>query len=119
MRDKLFAMMRLLVDKAMEGSSILQDEREISNFLASRGFQQEDIYDALSWLQQLPMDRREGGDAFAQSRKGRAVRVLHPEEHLAFSPAAQGIIHRLYNAGAIDDWLREELIQRCIDLSEE
>lgn len=119
MREKLFAMMRLLVDQAMEGSHILQDEREISNFLASRGFQQEDIYDALSWLQQLPLDRREGGDAFTQSRRGRAVRVLHPEEHLAFSPAAQGIVHRLYNAGAIDDWLREELIQRCIDLSEE
>ena len=119
MRDKLFTMMRLLVDKAMEGSSILQDEREISNFLASRGFQQEDIYDALSWLQQLPQDRREGGDALSGSRRGRAVRVLHPEEHLAFSPAAQGIIHRLYNAGAIDEWLREELIQRCIDLSEE
>ena len=119
MREKLFAMMRLLVDKALEGNHILQDEREISNFLASRGFQQEDIYDALSWLQQLPQERREAGDTLARSRRGKAVRVLHPEEHLAFSPAAQGIIHRLYNAGAIDDWLREELIQRCIDLSEE
>lgn len=119
MREKLLTMMQLLVDKALEGSHILQDEREISNFLAGRGFQQEDIYDALSWLQQLPADRRESPDPAAQSRRGRAVRVLHPEEHLAFSPAAQGVIHRLYNAGAIDDWLREELIQRCIDLSEE
>jgi uncharacterized protein Smg (DUF494 family) len=106
MREKLYAMMRLLVDRALEGSAILQDEREISNFLASHGFQQEDIYDALSWLQQLPADRREAAEALSRSRRGRAVRVLHPEEHLAFSPAAQGLIHRLYNTGALDDWLK-------------
>ncbi len=115
----MYAMMQALVERSLEGANILHDEREISNLLASRGFQQEEIFDALSWLQQIPADRREGADPLLPSKRRRAVRVMHPEEHLAFSPAAQGLVHRLYNTGAIDDCLREEIIQRCIDLSEE
>ncbi len=113
------AIMRILVEKSLEGRNILNEEREISSLLESRGFPQEEIYDALSWLQQIHNDWGEGGETLQRGRRGRAVRVMHPEERLAFTPAAQGLIHLLHSRGAIDDYLREEIIQRCIDLAEE
>ncbi len=119
MREKIYAMLCILVDKSLKGPNILHDEREISSLLLSRGFPQEDIYDILSWLQQFPGDQRDDSAPQWPTTKGKAVRVMHPEEHLAFTPAAQGILHRLYNNGVIDDYLREEIIQRCIDLTEE
>lgn len=119
MREKMYAMMKILVDKCLAGENILGDEREMTNLLQSSGFQPEDIYDAVGWLQQSATETREAPDIPWECRRHRAVRVMHPEEYLAYTPAAQGLLHRLYNGGVIDDQLREEIIQRCIDINED
>ncbi|MDA1001589.1 MAG: DUF494 family protein [bacterium] len=119
MREKMFAMIRILVEKALEDRSLLSDEREMTALLESRGYSQEEIYDAVSWLQQIHGDWSGGEEALRTERRKRSIRVFHPEERLAFSPAAQGLVHRLYALGALDDHLREEVLQRCIDLTDE
>ena len=111
-------MVQVLVERCRQDRSVLNNEREMVSLLTSRGFLQEEIYDVLSWVQQFGFDMR-GGESKLIGRRTRTVRVMHPEERLAFTPAAQGLLRRLYNSGSIDDYLREEIIQRCIDLVDE
>ena len=118
-RERMYDMMRLLVEKSLQGSNILNNEHELSLVLETHGFQQDEIYDAITWVQQILGDRGDQSENYSRSGKGTAIRVLHPEERLAFSPAAHGLIHRLFNSGVIDDYVREEIIQRCIDLAAE
>ena len=118
-RERMYDMIRILVEKSLRGSNILNDEHELALVLGNHGFQQDEVYDALSWVQQILGERGDYAENYSRTGKGAAVRVLHPEERLAFSPAAHGLIHRLYNSGVIDDFLREEIIQRCIDLAAE
>lgn len=115
----MFTMMQILVDKAAEDRNFLSDEREVTTLLESRGFAQEEIYDAISWLQQIHGEWGGDRDVLRAERRERSIRVLHPEERLAFSPAAQGLVHRMYGLGALDDYQREEVLQRCIDLTDE
>ncbi len=116
----MYDMMRILVEKSLQGSNILNDEHELALVLGNHGFQQDEVYDALTWVQQILGERGDDyAENYSRTGKGAAVRVLHPEERLAFSPAAHGLIHRLYNSGVVDDVLREEIIQRCIDLAAE
>ena len=119
MRERMYDMMRILVEKSLQGSNILNDEHELGQVLGNHGFQQDEIYDAIAWVQQILGERDDYSENYSRSGRGAAVRVLHPEERLAFSPAAHGLIHRLYISGAIDVCLREEIIQRCIDLAAE
>ncbi len=119
MRERMYDMMRILVEISLQGSNILNDEHELTQALGSHGFQPDEIYDALSWVQQILGERGDYAESYSRSSRGAAVRILHPEERLAFSPAAHGLILRLYNNGVIDDFLREEIIQRCIDLAAE
>lgn len=119
MRERMYDMMRLLVESTLQGANVLNDEHELSKVLGNHGFQPEEIYDAIAWVQQILGDRGEFADTTSRGGRTRSVRVLHPEERLAFSPAAHGLIHRLSNQGVIDEFLREEIIQRCIDLAVE
>lgn len=119
MREKMFTMIRILVEKALEDRNFLSDEREMTTLLESRGFSQEEIYDAISWLQQIHGEWSSGEEPLRAERRHKSIRVLHPEERLAFSPAAQGLVHRLHALGALDDHQREEVLQRCIDLTDE
>ena len=118
MREKMYSMVQILVERCLQDRRVLENEREMVSLLTNRGFLQEEIYDVLSWIQQFGYDMR-GGESKLSGRRTRAVRVMHPEERLAFTPAAQGLLHRLYSSGSIDDHLREEIIQRCIDLVDE
>lgn len=115
----MYDMMHILVEKSLQGSNILNDEHELALVLGNHGFQQDEVYDALTWVQQILGERGDDAENYSRTGKSAAIRVLHPEERLAFSPAAHGLIHRLYNSGGIDDFLREEIIQRCIDLAAE
>lgn len=117
MRERMYDMLQILVDISLQGSNILNNEHELAQTLGSHGFQQDEIYDALAWVQQILGERGDYAEGYSRSSRGTAIRVLHPEERLAFSPAAFGLIHQLYNRGVIDDFLREEIIQRCIDLA--
>jgi len=113
----MYEMVRILVEEAFSGSNILFDDRELTSTLENRGFQTEDTLDALSWVHHTRSDTENYDQRPIAEGRGHAVRVLHPEERLAFSPAAHGLLHQLYTVGAIDDFLREEIIQRCIDLA--
>ncbi len=113
----MYDMMRILVGESLRGSNVLFDERELTLALEIRGFQPDEVYEALSWVQQIHGEGRDYNERIFDSSRGKSLRVMHPEERLAFTPAAHGLIHKLYTSGAVDDVLREEIIQRCIDLA--
>ena len=117
LRERMYEMMQILVEESFRGSNILFDDRELTATLENRGFQPEEIFEVLSWVHHIHGDPEDYNQGLSTDNRGRTVRVLHPEERLAFSPAAHGLIHQLYTAGAIDEILREEIIQRCIDLA--
>ncbi|MBT3435966.1 MAG: DUF494 family protein [Nitrospinaceae bacterium] len=117
LRERMYDMMRILVEASLRGSNVLVDERELTLMLENKGFQADEIFEAISWVHHLPGAREEYNEGIYESGRGKVIRILHPEERLAFSPAAHGLIHKLYYDGAVDEIQREEIIQRCIDLA--
>ena len=117
MRERMYDMMRILVDESLNGANVLFDDHELTVMLEHRGFLPDEIYEALSWLHNMQGDSNEYNESIFDNKRGKSVRVLHPEERLAFTPAAHGVIHKLCTQGVINDILREEIIQRCIDLA--
>ena len=117
MLERMYDMMRILVEAALRGSNVLVDDHNLTVMLENKGFQADEIFEAISWVHHLHGARDEYYEGIYESGHGKVIRILHPEERLAFTPAAHGLIHKLYLDGAVDEVLREEIIQRCIDLA--
>ncbi|MFQ5894215.1 MAG: DUF494 family protein [Nitrospinota bacterium] len=119
MRERMFQIMSIIVQHAIKDRNLLRYERELNDLLAARGFNQDEIYEALSWMSHLQEEPDPSLADLHPARPGRSIRIPSPEERLAFSPAALGFLHRLHRRGIIDGGLREEIIQRALYLVED
>lgn len=91
-----------------------KDPDELRARLADAGFEGDEIDEALSWL-----DTLRNAEALSPSWRippaGGSVRIFTEEERQVLGTAGQNLVHFLQRHGAIDEALRETLIDRALE----
>lgn len=85
--------------------------------LAAVGFNNDEIHDALDWLQGLS-ESTEVHTLVEEQRSSNSFRVYTCEERHHFETEALGFIHFLEHSGVLSAHLREILIERAIAVQE-
>lgn len=84
----------------------------LAHKLAAVGFEDEDIHDALGWLQGLALTTEQCGK-LPRTPQGNSQRIFTSHEYQTLGTEAIGFITFLENSGVLPAALREILIERA------
>ncbi len=112
MNAKLAEILLLLLQHLLSGNSELIDTESVADELLRRGFEHDDVRQAMEWLaEQMGVQ----GPAY----QGEAVhpnsrRILHEVEHNFLSPEAKGFLAELQNSSLLNTAETEAYIARAM-----
>lgn len=92
------------------------DTDHLARKLSAAGFEDEDISEALSWLDELRADTFTG--AVIQAPGPLSTRVFIPDETARLDAECRGFIAFLESAGVLDPLLRELIIERALAIDD-
>lgn len=107
----------LIVNHLLNDMDLVEDEKEIIENLMLAGYDLKEIQAAYSWVQNIAFTCKPDIKPKQVSTKSSSFRVLSHEENYYFTPEAFGFLIKLHDFGIIDDFLREEIIERAMLLS--
>ncbi|HLS21832.1 MAG TPA: DUF494 domain-containing protein [Paenalcaligenes sp.] len=93
------------------------NDEVLAHKLAAVGFDNEEIHDALDWLQGLS-ESTEAHTFVEEPRSTKSFRIYTAQEQHHFETEALGFIHFLEHSGVLSAHLREILIERAIAVQE-
>lgn len=123
MENRIWDMLYLLLQEIIEEDLDLhENDGELRKMLIAEGYQEEEIEEAVSWLENyfraLPL-KPEVPIATGDGRRRRSLRVLSFDEKMVIMPDAHGLLMRLESRGIIDPEIKEEIIQRAMNMFED
>jgi Smg protein len=97
-------------------ADIFVEQNELTDELLRAGFNQEEIYKALDWLEQLADLQHSDEIPYLNSKAESAIRIYTPEECEMLDVECRGFLMFVEQVGVIDSTTREMVIDRLFAL---
>jgi len=115
MKESLLDVFMYLFDNwLVPGGKATGSKRHLKRELEDVGFEEEEIEQALNWLSAIEVQQQAGNEQALQ--KSKAFRQYLPEELRRISTKARGFLLSLEQSNIIDVSIRENIIERLMDL---
>jgi len=114
MNDRVVEILVFLMSKIRSRKSNLHKLELLSENLLTRGYSQNEISSAFSWLFERIEDDLEEIVKFNGAGNNQSFRILHDMESLLISPEAYGYLIQLRELRLIDDADIEQVIERVM-----
>ncbi len=97
-------------------SDIFVEQNELTDELLRAGFNQDEIYKALDWLEQLADLQHSDEIPYLNATTDKAIRIYTEEECLLLDVESRGFLMFVEQVGVIDSTTREMVIDRLMAL---
>ena len=97
-------------------SDIFVEQNELTDELLRAGFNQDEIYKALDWLEQLADLQHSDEIPYLNATVDKAIRIYTEEECLLLDVESRGFLMFVEQVGVIDSTTREMVIDRLMAL---
>jgi len=97
-------------------SDIFVEQNELTDELLRAGFNQDEIYKALDWLEQLADLQHSDEIPYLNATADKAIRIYTEEECLLLDVESRGFLMFVEQVGVIDSTTREMVIDRLMAL---
>lgn len=114
--DMLEVLIYLFENYIIDGDTFEPDQEELAQELAGAGFAGEEIEKAFVWLEDLLVIAEPDVTQAAQAYASSSMRFYTKEEVARLKVEGQSLLTRLVDAGVLDQWSRETVIDRVLAL---
>jgi len=114
--DMLEVLIYLFENYVIDGVSFEPSQDELARELEGAGFPGEEIDKAFVWLQELLDICEQDGSQYVQHHSSSSLRIYTKEESERLAVDGRSLLARLVNAGVLDQFSREMVIDRVLAL---
>lgn len=114
--DMLEVLIYLFENYIIDGDTFDPGQKELAEELAGAGFAGEEIEKAFVWLEGLLNIFEQDAEQPAEPQAASSLRFYTSEEAARLKIEGQSLLTRLVDAGVLDQWSRETVIDRVMAL---